>query len=88
VNAAPGVRARLIDGASTTGGGSAPDSRIPTRLVAIEIEGHSAQSLEARLRQSDPPIVARIQDDRVVIDLRTVSESDDGAVAAALLRRS
>jgi L-seryl-tRNA(Ser) seleniumtransferase len=73
----PGVRAEIIDGVSTTGGGSAPGSALPTRLIALETEHLSASVLEARLRAGDPPIIARIQDDRVVLDLRTMMEGED-----------
>jgi L-seryl-tRNA(Ser) seleniumtransferase len=73
----PGVRAEIIDGVSTTGGGSAPGSALPTRLIALETGHLSASVLEARLRAGDPPIIARIQDDRVVLDLRTMMEGED-----------
>jgi L-seryl-tRNA(Ser) seleniumtransferase len=72
-----GSAADVIDGVSTIGGGSAPGSEIPTRLVAVDAPGLSADRLEARLRALDPPIIARIQDDRVVIDLRTIAPEDD-----------
>jgi L-seryl-tRNA(Ser) seleniumtransferase len=72
-----GYAVDLIDGVSTIGGGSAPGSELPTRLVAIVEPGLSADRLEARLRALDPPIIARIQDDRVVIDLRTIAPEDD-----------
>ena len=80
----PGITARVIDGTSTTGGGSAPQSRLPTRLVAIAVQGLTASALEARMRRARPPIVARIEDDVVVVDLRTVAAADDESVAAAL----
>ena len=79
-----GLRARVIDGISTIGGGSAPGSKLPTRLLAVAVDDLSAAALEARLRQLDPPIVARVQDDEVVIDLRTVDEADDPLVAAGI----
>ena len=81
LDAIAGVRARVIDGASTTGGGSAPESRLPTRLVAVSVEGLTASALEARLRAASPPLIARIADGEVVLDLRTVAAHDDeGAV--------
>jgi L-seryl-tRNA(Ser) seleniumtransferase len=79
-----GVRARVIDGASTTGGGSAPESRLPTRLVAITAGALSPASLDARLRAGHPPVVARIQDDELLIDLRTVDPAEDDSVASAV----
>jgi L-seryl-tRNA(Ser) seleniumtransferase len=77
VSGLPGVRCHLVDGASTTGGGSAPDTSLPTRLLVVTVDGLSANDLESRLRQNDPPIIARIQDGTVVMDLRTVLEEED-----------
>ena len=81
-----GFRAEIIDGVSTTGGGSAPGSALPTKLIAIEMTGLSAAALESRLRTGDPPVVARIQDDRVVMDLRTVAETDEPDLVNAIRR--
>jgi len=72
-----GWSARVIDGVSTVGGGSAPGSQLPTRLIEITKDGISADQIEAHLRTLDPPVIARIQDDRVVLDLRTVMVGDE-----------
>ena len=80
-----------FDGISTIGGGSAPGSQLPTREVTIASSNGSADALEAALRTSDPPVIARIEDGRVVIDLRTVRTEDDetlAALATAALRKS
>jgi L-seryl-tRNA(Ser) seleniumtransferase len=79
---ASGWTARTIDGMSTIGGGSAPGAELPTRLVELSRDGMAAEDIEQQLRALDPPIVARIQNDRVVLDLRTVSDSDDATIAA------
>jgi L-seryl-tRNA(Ser) seleniumtransferase len=79
-----GLHAEVIDGVSTIGGGSAAGSALPTRLVALSVEGLSADALESRLRVLDPPVIARIQDDRVVIDLRTIDPSEDEALGRTL----
>jgi len=79
-----GLLAEVVDGMSTIGGGSAAGSALPTRLVALSIEGLSADALESRLRALDPPVVARIQDDRVVLDLRTIEPSEDEGLGHAL----
>ena len=76
-----GFGAAVIEGQSTLGGGSAPGETLPTRLVELRHPTLSAKALEARLRQLDPPVVARIQNDRVVVDLRTVPEGLDGTLA-------
>ncbi len=80
----PGLRAAVLDGSSTIGGGSAPGSALPTRLVAIEAEGLSASTLDARLRAADPPVVARVQNDRVVLDPRTLTDAEDIEVTRVL----
>jgi L-seryl-tRNA(Ser) seleniumtransferase len=83
----PGLRTEIVDGASAIGGGSAPGLSLPTRLLAIDLTGTSADTLDARLRAGNPPVVARIDRDRLVIDLRTVAPEQD-AVVAELVRRA
>jgi L-seryl-tRNA(Ser) seleniumtransferase len=76
-----GLNATVVDGVSTIGGGSAPGSELPTRLVAVTHGTLSADGIEERLRQAGTPVIARIDEDRVVFDLRTVEPADDGALA-------
>jgi L-seryl-tRNA(Ser) seleniumtransferase len=76
--------ARVIDGESVIGGGAAPSSVLPTRLLALSCNGLSADELSARLRTSNPPIVARVGDGRVLLDLRTVLAGQDDLIARAL----
>lgn len=78
------LAADLIDGMSTVGGGSAPGSQLPTCLLALTHQTLEAAGLEARLRASTPPVIARIADDRVVLDLRTVPPEEDGILLEAL----
>jgi L-seryl-tRNA(Ser) seleniumtransferase len=77
INQAHGWKAAAVAGMSAVGGGSAPGIELPTWLVAIEKDGLSAAGLEERLRGASVPIVARIEGDRVVLDLRTVDPADD-----------
>ena len=79
------LHAEIIDGHSAVGGGSAPDVELPTRLVALRHTTMSAASLEAALRAATPPIVARIHDGQVLLDLRTVTPEEDATLSAALL---
>jgi len=81
---ASGWTARVIDGVSTVGGGSAPGAEIPTRLVQVSRAEMSADQIERHLRSLDPPVIARIQDDRVVLDLRTVLSSEDQLLSAVI----
>jgi L-seryl-tRNA(Ser) seleniumtransferase len=77
-----GWTARVIDGMSTVGGGSAPGSELPTRLVELTTDGMSADQIEQHLRSLEPPVIGRIQDDRVVLDLRTVSPSEEAELTS------
>ncbi len=74
----------VLNGESVIGGGAAPSAVLPTRLLAVSCAGLSADGLSARLRAADPPIVARVEEGRVLLDLRTVFPEQDLAVAAAL----
>jgi L-seryl-tRNA(Ser) seleniumtransferase len=76
----------VIDGESVIGGGAAPSSVLPTRLLALSCAGLSADELASRLRASDPPTIARVEQGRVLLDLRTVFEDQDSAILAALQR--
>jgi L-seryl-tRNA(Ser) seleniumtransferase len=78
------IRLDIIDGESVIGGGAAPSSVLPTRLLAISCVDFGADELAARLRASDPPIVARVEDGRVILDLRTVFPEQDAALKTAL----
>ena len=77
LNAIDGWRAELRAGASAVGGGSAPGVELATWLVAIEKRGLTPDALEERLRRLTPPVVARIERDRVLLDLRTVVPDQD-----------
>jgi len=78
----PGLRAEIVLGNSVIGGGATPEQSIPTWLIAIEHADLAAA--EARLRAGDPPVVARIENDRLVIDLRTVSLLEEAELIEAL----
>jgi L-seryl-tRNA(Ser) seleniumtransferase len=84
LTASDGWRAELIAGGSAIGGGSAPGVELPTWLVAIERQGLSTNALEERLRRLSPPIIARIDQGRVLLDLRTVLLAEDSQLAVLL----
>jgi L-seryl-tRNA(Ser) seleniumtransferase len=67
-----GLKFELIAGESTLGGGAGPTSKVPTTLIAITHPEKSAQDLEHQLRTSTPPIISRISEGKVLLDLRTV----------------
>ena len=76
----------ITEGESVIGGGAAPSSVLPTRLLAVSCNDLSADELAGRLRASDPPIIARVEQGRVLLDLRTVFADQDSVIAAALVR--
>ncbi len=78
------LSADVIDGESVIGGGAAPSAVLSTRLLAVSVEGLSTDNIASRLRLSTPPIIARVEEGRVLLDLRTVSPAEDEAVIHAL----
>jgi L-seryl-tRNA(Ser) seleniumtransferase len=78
------LRLEIIEGQSAIGGGSAPTTHPPTALIALTHETLSADALDERLRLSQPPVIARINDGRVLLDLRTVAEDEEADLLAVL----
>ncbi len=78
---APQLQIEVVDGESVVGGGAAPGAKLPTRLVAITAAHRSADELAARLRGGEPPVIARVEEGRVLLDLRTVSPHEDAVLA-------
>ena len=83
---APGVTATVVEAQTYAGGGSLPDATIPTHLVIVRADKFTADALAAALRVSDPPIMARISDDAVVMDLRTIAENEIDKIIRAFER--
>jgi L-seryl-tRNA(Ser) seleniumtransferase len=77
-----GPAATVEEGQSVIGGGSTPELSLPTWLIVITHA--NAARLERQLRSHNPPIIVRIEHDRVVLDLRTVFPQQEGAIAQAL----
>jgi L-seryl-tRNA(Ser) seleniumtransferase len=80
----PELSVSVIDGESVIGGGAAPSAALPTTLLAVTSKTFSAEHMAARLRASTPPIIARVEDAQVLLDLRTVFPEQDGMVETAL----
>jgi L-seryl-tRNA(Ser) seleniumtransferase len=76
------LRCEIIPGRSVIGGGSTPEQSLPTRLIAIECG--NVVECERRCRSFDPPVIARIEDNRLMIDLRTVFAEEEDQLAACL----
>lgn len=81
------VTLAVHEGFSVIGGGSTPDQQLPTHLIAISSPRQSATQLEERLRNPErgTPVIARIEDDRLLVDLRTVFADEEAALAVALV---
>ena len=74
-----------VEGLSQMGSGSLPGQDLPTRLVSVSPSGMSAEELALRLRRHEPPVFARIQQDRVLVDPRTLLEGEGEIVVEALV---
>jgi L-seryl-tRNA(Ser) seleniumtransferase len=81
---APRMEVEMIEGASVIGGGAAPAATLPTVLLAVTCEDLSADELASRLRAHQPPIVGRVEQGKVLLDLRTVFPGQDAIIADAL----
>jgi L-seryl-tRNA(Ser) seleniumtransferase len=79
---AAGIIANVVAGFSTIGGGSAPGTQLPTRLVAMELP---AARLESALRAQRPPVIVRIDHEHVLLDLRTIPPEQDDELAALVI---
>ena len=80
----PHLELELMDGESLIGGGAAPSAALPTKLLSLTPLTSTAAEILARLRALDPPIIARLEQGQVLLDLRTVFPEEDGLLAAAL----
>jgi len=75
---------RVVDGRSMIGGGSLPEESLPSKLLAISGDGARVARLARRLRTGDPPVVARIEHDALLLDPRTVRTEEDRALLSAV----
>lgn len=78
------IELRLQDGNSAPGGGSLPLIQLPTKLIELNICGITTARLEALLRNTSPPVVGRIRNDRFLLDVRTICETETTLLAGAL----
>jgi L-seryl-tRNA(Ser) seleniumtransferase len=80
------VRFEVREGFSVIGGGSTPDQQLPTWVLAIASRRRSAAELEERLRKPERgvPVIARIEDDSLILDLRTVLPGEEAPLVAAV----
>jgi L-seryl-tRNA(Ser) seleniumtransferase len=86
LKAVPALEVEILHEESSVGGGSFPGHPIPTVALAVRTGTLPAAELSRRLRRNEPPVIARIRDDRVLLDLRTFLEGDEETVFKALIR--
>ena len=79
-----GLETRVADGDGFTGGGALPTVPLPTKRVLVRAAGRSADALASALRRHDPPVVAMLDDDWLVLDVRTVRDDEFCVIAEAL----
>lgn len=79
------LQIEIISGKSVIGGGSAPDVQPPTNLISITHKKLPASRIEQKLRESNPPVIGRIEDDRFLLDLRTVFEDEETELLKILI---
>jgi L-seryl-tRNA(Ser) seleniumtransferase len=82
----PDLTYELQDAKAAAGGGSLPTQDIPTAVVAVKSAKITASHMEIKLRQAALPIIVRVDEDAIMIDLRTVSEEEFGFVVDALIQ--
>jgi L-seryl-tRNA(Ser) seleniumtransferase len=78
------IDCEATDGQSACGGGALPDTPLATVVVALKPKEMSASDLARRLRLGEPSVVARVQDDTVQLDVRTLMDGDEERIETAL----
>ena len=80
----PQIKVEVVATWSVIGGGSAPGSTLPTRALAVSSPDMGADEIARKLREWETPIIARVEDGRVLLDLRTVEPEQDAVILAAV----
>jgi L-seryl-tRNA(Ser) seleniumtransferase len=80
-----GVKAEVVPTEAVAGGGSLPASQLVSFAVAVSHPERSASNIAARLRVGNPPVVGRIENDAVLIDMRAVLPNQDGALTTGTI---
>jgi L-seryl-tRNA(Ser) seleniumtransferase len=81
-----GIESQMLEGESAIGGGAAPTARLKTLLISLRHPTLSISAWEAALRAGQPPVVARIADNKLLFDLRTVTEIEEAELLEAIAR--
>lgn len=79
-----GCSIEVAEGESVIGGGTAPTASLPAFVISVSSERHTPEELLARLRKQSPPVIARIEADRLLLDLRTVFPDEQLALLSGV----
>lgn len=79
----PGLETTVIDGVGYTGGGALPGSGLPSKLVTVQVRGVKPVALAARLREHEPPVIGRLTDGVLALDVRTVRDEEFADIVRA-----
>jgi L-seryl-tRNA(Ser) seleniumtransferase len=80
----PGLKIQVVESESETGGGSLPGVVIPSYALSVQMKRENADMLSHYLRRNEPPIIGRISEERVLLDMRTVLDGEEKIIAGAL----
>ena len=78
------LEVEVVETRSVLGGGSAPGATLPSRALAVRLRERNADELLEGLRQREKPIIARVENERVLLDLRTLEPAQDEEIVRAL----
>lgn len=84
LNALPGVSAETVETVARAGAGSLPEEAIPSWAVAVAVEGLPPMAFADALRRHQPPVFARVSDDRLLLEARTLLPGEDAILAGAV----
>ena len=83
ISSGGGFEAEVVEDVSRAGGGALPMEDLPTWTVAVTSPSTKTSALEEALRKADPPVICRVREDRVILDMRTVSDEEAELIASA-----
>ncbi|CAN2047441.1 L-seryl-tRNA(Sec) selenium transferase [Candidatus Magnetomoraceae bacterium gMMP-1] len=79
----PNLKLKVLTLSSRVGGGALPLQELPSKYIGIQVEGMSVNSIERFMREYDPPIIGRIEDDMFIMDLRTIQKDEIPIISKA-----
>jgi len=80
----PRLSVHIVPSVSKAGGGSLPLLELPSRCIGLKISNMTANGIERYMRENDPPIIGRIEEDIFLMDLRTIHENEFSSIRTAL----